>query len=528
MSREERYWVSAYAALLVFLTTVPYLLAAQAGGEEWVFSGHLIAVEDGNSYIAKMLRGSQGDWLFRTPYTVSEQAGVAVFIPYLILGKLLSPGASHDKFILLFHFFRSVGVVISVLGTYRFAAHFIDEVGNRRWVTVLGTIGGGLGWILLTGVAAELWRDMPLVFISPESFGFLAAVSLPHLILARGLLLLGLVAYLEQQNGDRRAASPAVLIILTALVHPLSGAIAVGVIGLHQLAGLGAASVEGTWADWKSSVSSAAAMTAPALLYFAYLAFRAWMDPFLQGWAAQNQIDSPHLGYYFLAWGFLGPLALIGARRALRSGESDRLLLVVWAIALPMLAYAPVGVQRRLVEGGWVVLATLGAMGLGGVRESEWRVRIKLAVLALSLPGSLLILLGAGRHARLPSQPAFVPSEKAGAFQWLDERAQADEIVLAGVRTGNQLPAWTPVRVPIGHGPESVPFETIRDQVESFYAAASEAERSHITGELGVDYVIVGPAERELAGGSFSPSRLLSEVYVSGPYSVYRVDHGTP
>lgn len=528
MSREERLWIAAYAALLVLLTAVPYLLGVQAESEEWVFSGHLIAVEDGNSYIAKMLRGSEGDWLFRTPYTVTEQAGVAVFIPYLVLGKLLGPNPNHHAFVLLFHFFRSVGVVVAVLGTYRFAAHFLAGVDDRRWVAVLGTIGGGLGWILLTGIGGELWPDMPLVFISPESFGFLAALSVPHLILARGLLLLGLVAYLEQFDGDRRAASAAILIALTALVHPLSGAIAVAVIGLHQLALLGAASVQRAWPEWTSGVTRAGVIAAPALLYLGYLALRSWVDPFLQGWAVQNQILSPHPGYYLLAWGLLVPLVWSGARRAMRSDESDRLLLVAWAIALPVLAYAPVGVQRRLVEGGWVVLGTLGALGLASFRQSSWSSRVKLGVLALSLPGSLILLLGASRQARSPSEPVFLPAEKVAVFHWLDQEVEANEAVLAGVRTGNQLPAWAPVRVPIGHGPESVPFEATREQVTEFYATASAVERRRITAELGVEYVLVGPAERDLAGGSFDAGDRLVEVYISGPYRIYRVERDTP
>ena len=369
---------------------------------------------------------------------------------------------------------------------------------------------------------------MPLVFISPESFGFLAALSVPHLVLARGLLLLGLVAYLEWFDEDRRAGSAAILIVLTGLVHPLSGAIGVAVIGLHQLALLGAASVQREWTDWKSKVIGSGAIAAPALLYLAYLAIRSSVDPFLQGWAAQNQILSPHPGYYFLAWGLLIPLVWLGARYVLRSGDPNQLLLVAWVIVLPILAYAPVGVQRRLVEGGWVALATLGALGLGRISQSLWSRRLKLAILALSLPGSLILLLGAGRQARSPSEPVFLPAEKVATFQWFDREAQADDVVLAGVRTGNQLPAWAPVQVPVGHGPESVPFEATREQVTGFYETTSAVERSRIAAALGVDYVLVGPTERDLAGGSFDAGDPLDEVYASGSYSVFRVEHDTP
>ncbi|MGD8633386.1 MAG: hypothetical protein PVF85_07435, partial [Anaerolineales bacterium] len=61
------FWL--FAALVAILTSIPYVLGFAAQGSDWAFTGFVFGVEDGNSYIAKMLLGSSGDWLFRSPYS---------------------------------------------------------------------------------------------------------------------------------------------------------------------------------------------------------------------------------------------------------------------------------------------------------------------------------------------------------------------------------------------------------------------------------------------------------------------------
>ncbi|MCH7480411.1 MAG: hypothetical protein IIC79_03345, partial [Chloroflexi bacterium] len=99
-------WVIAFASVVMLITGLPYVIAIGAQGSEWVFSGFLFGIEDGNSYIAKMLDGYHGDWLFRTPYSTAPQDGAVVFLPYLLLGKLASTSNLHLSSIVIFHTFR--------------------------------------------------------------------------------------------------------------------------------------------------------------------------------------------------------------------------------------------------------------------------------------------------------------------------------------------------------------------------------------------------------------------------------------
>ncbi len=179
-------------------------------------------------------------------------------------------------------------------------------------------------------------------------------------------------------------------------------------------------------------------------------------DIFLQTWAAQNILKSPHPAHYLLAYGLLLPFVFLGLRGAWRQERGDGLMLLGWAVLLPVLAYAPTVIQRRLPEGGWVVLAILAAIGLGGAHLSDLgRWRLAGLALALSMVSPALLLFGAFRVAAGGLTPTFRPANQVAAFEWLAENAESGAVVLTGFQTGNALPAWAPDFVVIGHGPES-------------------------------------------------------------------------
>ena len=47
----ERRWVLAFAAVVMLLTTIPYLFGYVSQGEDWRFTGFVVAVDDGLSLI---------------------------------------------------------------------------------------------------------------------------------------------------------------------------------------------------------------------------------------------------------------------------------------------------------------------------------------------------------------------------------------------------------------------------------------------------------------------------------------------
>ena len=529
MTRGEKVWCVVLSVVLVCLTTLPFLVAYERQGADLRFTGSILAVEDGNSYIAKMRRGAEGDWLFRSPYTAEEQAGVPAFLGYLLLGKLAAGAGSHEQLVALLHLARILAIPLMVYATYRFLSRFLSEERWRKWATVLAVAGGGLGWVVFATGNTSWLGSQPLELYSPETFGFLATLTFPHLLLARAFLLLALDAYLEAAAVRPRAAwSAAAWLVGLVLLQPLSIAAAAAAMGAHQLLLLlRAAFARERPHLWRNARPAVIALAGPVLLIGLY-ALLLQRNAFMQAWAAQNILASPHVAHYLLAYGLLLPFAIPGAWRAWRAGSNERLMLVGWGLMLPVLAYLPVAFQRRLPEAGWVALSALAALGLSGLPAGPiHRWRIGLGALALSLVSSVLLLIGATQIGLGGPSPVFQEWDQVAGFEWLAENADPGSIVLSSFETGNALPAWAPVFVVIGHGPESAGLSDLEPRVRAFFAGSgSGPENEALLQEFGVSFVLVGDAERALGFSEDVSSSVLTEVFRQGEIVIFHVGTG--
>lgn len=502
MSSAERGWALKFGFALALFLSMPYLMGYFSGAGGWVFSGFLFGVEDGNSYIAKMVQGSTGAWLFRSPYSTMGQEGVLVFLPYLLLGKLAAGPALHEQLVGLFHIFRVAASMMVAWAVYRTSAVFLANQGDRRWVTAVALTGGGLGWLIgLFSPGGEWLGSLPLDLISPESFGFLSVFGLPHLAVARALGLLGLVSYLGAQARSDWGWLAGLFLAVSALFQPLTAVTVCVLIAAHQLSLLVAAFTGGRVTDWGNRLRAplgAAAVVGP---YLVYLAVNFSTDPYLVAWTEQNRLNTPHPAHYLAAYGVLIPFAIAGAGLALRKLGRPGTLLVLWVLLLPVLAYAPLSIQRRLSEGIWVALAITSALGIERLFQSRvlahW---VRLGVLVLVLPTSFLIFVGALSSAGSISRPTFLPAEQVAAYDWLADNAEVGSAVLTTYQTANPLPAYAPVRVAVGHGPESVGLLQNNRSIARYLAMEMSTEEARgFIAQHDFDYLLMGPYENGLA-----------------------------
>lgn len=516
LALKGRRWVLTFALVVCVLTSLPYVIGVLNQNADWEFTGFLFGVEDGNSYVAKMLSGAQGDWLFRSPYSSSPQAGALLYLPYLLLGKLLGPSAQHENLVLLFHLFRLAAIFALCLATYDFIGSFLRDEGLRRLGTALATLGGGLGWLFLAFGQSELLSSMPLDFYSPEAFGFLAVFGLPHLALARAFLFWGLFFFL--QPGRLPSWRQALLWLGLALTHAITAALGLLIVGAY-VAFL-----------YLLKRSKEAKSFAPGVVWIALGAgpilainlVQLLRDPYLQAWSAQNQILSPHPVHYLLAWGLLLPFALVGLQHLLRSNSHHGIFLGVWLALLPFLLYIPFGLQRRFADGAWVLLIVLA---LAAFEHNRRKLNKRaLWLFGLAFPTTGLLLIGASFAGANFFPPVFRPTAETAAFRELRSHSITGELVLSAYETGNALPAWAPLRVLIGHGPETVGLDELLPEVAEFYEdEASDSYRLELLSNYEVDYVFFGPAERRL--GSWVPKQtdFLELLFESNGYSVFRV-----
>ncbi|MGQ0603724.1 MAG: hypothetical protein ACT4QE_18750 [Anaerolineales bacterium] len=527
--RGEWAWAAAFAALVMALTTMPYVVGALTQTDEWRFSGFLLGVEDGNSYIAKMGQGARGEWLFRLPYSSEPQTGAFVYGFYLLLGKLSGP--DHIARVLTFHLSRFIFGWLLLMASYRFLAEFLPFVRQRRLGLILVALGGGLGWLLIVVGQSNWLGSLPLDLFSPEAYSFLILYSLPHLAAARCLFLLALLAYLRGRGAWAGAA-----LFGVSLIQPLYVIVAWIVIGLDVVVGLwqrpplpageGAQlMLRGVRASmWRTMTPAllAGLLSSPVVLY-SLIAFNA--NPVLKQWLAQNILPSPHPLHYLLGYGVLLVPAVWGWRVLQRRWPRLARFVAVWAILLPILLYLPISTQRRLIEGFQLPLVAVAVLGLT-VAWRRWRRVAVLVTLVLCLPTTALILVLGFGSALMHFQPEFVSADRLQAFQWLNENATPGEVALSEYKIGNELPAYTPLVAYIGHGPETIFLAQKQPRVEAFFRTeTSDAERLSLLSEGRIAYVLRGPVERRVLS-EFDPrgAEYLRLVYSADGYEIYRIE----
>lgn len=519
----KRRKIIIFAAAIMALTMVPYIVGYATQGEEWRYTGFVIALEDGNSYIAKMLSGASGKWLFRSPHSAVEQNGVVAYLPYLLLGKLAGGSARHDQLVVIYHLARFLFGGFAIIATYDFVAVFIKNENLRWWALTLITLGGGLGWILVAASQKDFLGSLPLEFISPESFGFLGIFGFPHLAAARAFLLWGLTIFIKKDHGYMAG----VFWLIAGFFQPMVVVIAWAVVGTYSAASFLSSFIERDPIALSSRYGikvinktlQSVLVSAPIVIYTGYIFL---FDPYFRAWTEQNRFLSPHFVHYLFAYGLVLPFAVFGIRKLIAQKKPESILLAGWIIISPILIYAPVITQRRLAEGIWAVLI----IGMVGNFSDTGKIPTPVRLLTFALfPSTVFIFFGSILAVLNPAEPIFRKVAEVTAYQFISENADVDKVVLSSFSTGNNLPAWAPLRVVMGHGPETIGLAEIQAGVEAYFNVdGNDWECQDISVKFNADYLYWGPAEKQT--WEIDPEKLtcLVRIYNAGDYSIYKVN----
>ncbi|MHB0987726.1 MAG: hypothetical protein ACYC3P_03555 [Bellilinea sp.] len=507
MSKRSFIIITSLATLLV---TLPYLLAAQSGGESLVFNGFLLNPIDGNSYLSKMREGWLGQWRFTLLNSSQAPEGSYLFLFYIFLGHV-----SHWlglPLIFTFHAARVLGAFFLCLMLYRFLAVYL--VGSSPRTKTIGfalvSLGSGLGWLaaFLGGFTADFWVA--------EAYPFLSMYSNPHFPLGLALIL---DFFVQLHNPITRSRFSGLVLkgILLAIVMPF------GVV----VAGLVAGSVQ-LWEiiERKSPIHWwMLGFLAPGGLFLIYQYSVIQSDPVLSGWNAQNLTYTPPLWDILISFSPAFILALGVIVWAIKFGEVEKYkLLVVWLAAEIILAYVPFQLQRRFLLGYYIPLACLAAIALDWLAASGKRLsRIGVAAaVAASLISNLFIWIG-GVSAAAQHQPElYYPKSIQGAFDWMLAHRQDDSVVLAAPDTSSIIPGATGWRVVYGHPYETPYADQRRREVEDIFSGEmSLVDMQQYFESLGIDTIFVGPYERDL-GGNLTWTDAFDVLFDGGGVTIFK------
>ena len=540
--REEWVWVLAWSAGALLLASVPYLVGAVLSTPEAYFGGAVYGITDVYSYFAKMRQGAAGAWLFQIPYTSEPHPATIIYLHYLLLGKLAA--ASGLSIVVVYHLARVTCGAILLLAVYDFLAHYVRRP-IRRVAFLLVVFSSGLGWLLLLLGRSTWLGTEPLDLLSPEAYVFLTLYLLPHLALAMAALLWGITRVAEgAKRADAKMVSAgAAAFLVVALIGPFYLLVPYAVLGVDWFL----TAIRCRTCAWRA-ICWMGLSALPAAAVLVYDAYYFASDPVYGAWAAQNVVRSLHPLHYLAGYLVPGILALLGVVWATRR---QRLWLyqlpLAWLVVVPLLLYLPFNAQRRWIIGFSVPLSLFAALGavhllalpFGRSRMVRWLGRWPrysragmrrwaiFALLTLTVPTNLFLLVGNSLQVANREMPIFRPRTELEALAWLEVDSTPDDVVLCGYQTGNYVPARVHVRVVLGLDTETMDAERKRAEVRRFFeVGTADAWRQELLDTYGVDYVLWGPEERRL--GSFEPATApyLKPAYANGSYAVYRVVRG--
>jgi len=529
--------VILYTLFLLFLTSLPYYVAWHSEGDAWVFSGHLFGVEDGNSYTGKMRLGARGHWDFYLFYTSENHDDESLFyLPYIISGQVVGLFLTPDDprlfrgLLIGFQALRIIADVVLVIALYLFIAQFLQLAKLRLLALILSTMGSGLGWLIVALSGGEWLGTLPPDFFIPEGFSFLILLGLPHIALARAALFVGFLCMFQSLKSSKWllwSIGAGVCWILVGLGVSFYLAILYclmviwgSIVWLHQRHFPLQLTLRGT---------VPILMTLPLFLYYVWV-FNT-NEVFAQ-WSTQNQLPSPHPLQYIVVyaiWYILSITATIWLWHKKHLSEPE-LLLIGWIIAMPILVYLPINVQRRMAEGVIVPLSILSVIGLRLLlpilsRYSYRRTwtRWRAALLFSLLLSTGILWLSVTLAAKNPQEPVFRSKDEIIALDWLNTHAEANAVVLALMPTANVVPAHTNLRVFVGHGPETVHSTQKKRLAQAFFAdTLTPVQQQDLLVKYGIQYVFAGPQEQQLSTSKRWASSL-TLIYNRGNYQIYEV-----
>lgn len=543
MNSNKWFFACLVALVVTLLLQAPYWLGYQTAGDEKIYTGLLINVEDAN-YITIIERGREGAWMHSLRFTSEPDAPAYLYLFYLALGQLARlMGLDATT---MWHLARALLTFSTFLLTFGFVGAFVVERAGQWVAFLLAILGAGFDWVAFPWEALERASATPVDLKMADAHLFHAALTFPHYLASIALLLIlfwcavRLVNDTLERNKALLLLAPGILAnIGVALVYPFFMLLSCGVLAAY----LGLLTLRARRFRVRESVLLGV-MIAAVVPIGAYYALTLASSELLRVWSAQSQTLSPNPLHYVLTF---APYLLLAGLALWRQGLGDnrRAFLWVWVFVVVVLVYAPLGTQRRFLQGVQVPLAILATIGLlevalPRVRKAGWfqqlaqrpnysaggieRLLVVLVVLVVSISSVIQWISAVTETTGTQPYPVFRPRGEVAAMDWLRGRAGTDDVILSAYFTGSYLPFRSGARVYLGHLYETVHFQDKQKAVDEFFAKATpDSAREKWLRKNEIRYVFYGRAEREL--GAFVPgnARYLEQVFENEDAVIYRV-----
>ena len=427
--------------LFLILIILPPVFAFYAAGKDFVFGGVMANPIDGQSYLAKMKEGWNGEWLFRLPYSPNPGVGQPIFLFYIFLG-FLSKGLNIPIDI-FFHLARVAAALFLAWTLYRLAQKSLGRKG-LLWGMLFMLFGSGMGWLLLF-----FWKEVPVDFFVAEMYPFLSSYTNPHFPLGLGLLIWILIKSVDYEN-----LKDAWIIFLLGIV--LSIVLPFGIVNV--LCNYGVYFIWSMLEKERRAIAPILALLSGGGLYLLYQFIIIRTDPALSLWDKQNITSAPNLLNLVMG---LAPLILVltwGMKSFIKAQLSSyQKILLIWIVCGLILTFIPFNLQRRFLTGLYIPVAILTVFVVDKANLQRFKKKIVFNfILMLSVISNLLLLVMGFSAITQKNNTMFLSVREYRSLNWLKEHSDKEDIILASPELSLFIPNIAERRVVYGH-----PFETI-------------------------------------------------------------------
>ena len=494
-----------------------------------VFLGFRYMAPDYFQYLGfiREARDARNPILLANPFTGEPQGRRYVLLYFSLLGILARLSSISIQW--LWFICQAIVGFMYIVMFYIFVGSFLQSRGRRAGATALFALGGGasaLYFLLAREMDLAQRLRQPLAsFWNWSTFGTLQE---PNWAFAAAALILACHALIR--GGWKWNVSAAALMLAVWFIHPYSGMVAYLALFLVPVMPITVAVVRLEPIPWLR-VRENLWRCLPALLSFAGIVLYLW-------WARRDEVyritaDGAfywnctfEAGWYFIAYGALVPLSIIGLSALLREPGTRCDVLAAFMLAALMLSINPWIAACKFQFLLFPPLVVTGAVGLFALSDryrivhrltsTVWGVALLVPIFGLDAPAAILKSV----RPNLYSDEQFMPRADIDAMRFMQTLPPG--IIFSSVQSGNLLPWFSSHRVFVGHWFLTINCDKKADQANRFFhLVVSVAEKQELLRGSRARYVYYGRYEQRQ--GTVDSRLHLHQLYDRKGIQIYEV-----
>ncbi|MBI4090887.1 MAG: hypothetical protein HY422_02585 [Candidatus Komeilibacteria bacterium] len=531
------YWIIGLFFLLAINVGFLILFVRTPQGHRYTGIG-LESTGDKLVYYSMLRQGMQGDLFMRNTQT-SEPQRALLFSPHwwLIGGTAAMTRIPMEA---AYHIYRIIFAALFVWILYRIVRE-LPMTPAYRIVTYASVLfGSGFGWFYMQLHPQDsnpiihwmyYFQNTPADIYVTEMNTFTSFVQSPLFMLSYILLLACLYVLMRalRRPSHRTDVLLGVLSFLLIIIHPYDAMVLLGVICSFIVWRI-------VTARQQALIRTGLYAFGGSMLAYAYTWWSFQSEPALKGWLEQNITYSPRAGMYMWSLGIFFVLWLIGMYRVFAAREKDPwiVLMAIWSVLVWVLLYLPLPINRRLSNAWFVPIAIIGVYGLYAYLKNVRSFVMRSAII------SIIIMCGlSGTLWRLIIYATYTPTLTEKYAYYLDPYIDTvlttvnrsftqRDVVLSNEPVISMLSgAYSPARIYVGHGHQTVNFLSKQQSAQWFFGTNSgpkaQADKEAFIRSSGITALIVYRPSLTTDVSWLASAVFLQRIYSNEAADVYRV-----